>query len=152
MKKSAILLVMSVLMFLPSCMTTNTNVKNYDDLDGQEYYYAKGKQNYLFWGLMPLGKPNIQVPEDEPCQIRTTTTFVDGLVSDLTIGIFCMQSVRVLTKRQQPLQVGDKVKFYAGSKDLKGTMESIQDAKKGIVRTEDGKLKKVNLMDVVKLK
>ena len=152
MKKSAILLVMSVLMFLPSCMTTNTNVKNYDDLDGQEYYYAKGKQNYLFWGLLPLGKPNIQVPENEPCQIRTTTTFVDGLVSDLTIGIFSMQSVRILTKRQQPLQVGDKVKFYAGSKDLKGTMESIQDAKKGVVRTEDGKLKKVNLMDVIKLK
>ena len=152
MKKSAILLVLSVLMFLPSCMTTNTNVKNYDDLDGQEYYYAKGKQNYLFWGLLPLGKPNIQVPEDEPCQIRTTTTFVDGLVSDLTIGIFSMQSVRILTKRQQPLQVGDKVKFYAGSKDLKGTMESIQDAKKGVVRTEDGKLKKVNLMDVIKLK
>ena len=139
-------------MFLPSCMTTNTNVKNYDDLDGQEYYYAKGKQNYLFWGLLPLGKPNIQVPENEPCQIRTTTTFVDGLVSDLTIGIFSMQSVRILTKRQQPLQVGDKVKFYAGSKDLKGTMESIQDAKKGVVRTEDGKLKKVNLMDVIKLK
>ncbi len=152
MKKSAILLVLSVLMFLPSCMTTNTNVKNYDDLDGQEYYYAKGKQNYLFWGLLPLGKPNIQVPENEPCQIRTTTTFVDGLVSDLTIGIFSMQSVRILTKRQQPLQVGDKVKFYAGSKDLKGTMESIQDAKKGVVRTEDGKLKKVNLMDVIKLK
>ncbi len=151
MKKSALLLVLSVLMFLPSCMTTNTNVKNYDDLDGQEYYYAKGKQNYLFWGLLPLGKPNIQVPENEPCQIRTTTTFVDGLVSDLTIGIFSMQSVRVLTKRQQPLQVGDKVKFYAGSKDLKGTIESIKDAKKGIVRTEDGKLKKVNLMDVVKL-
>jgi hypothetical protein len=152
MKKSAILLVLSVLMFLPSCMTTNTNVKNYDDLDGQEYYYAKGKQNYLFWGLLPLGKPNIQVPENEPCQIRTTTTFVDGLVSDLTIGIFSMQSVRILTKRQQPLQVGDKVKFYAGSKDLKGTMESIQDAKKGVVRTEDGKLKKVKLMDVIKLK
>ena len=151
MKKSALLLVLSVLMFLPSCMTTNTNVKNYDDLDGQEYYYAKGKQNYLFWGLLPLGKPNIQVPEDEPCQIRTTTTFVDGLVSDLTIGIFSMQSVRVLTKRQQPLQVGDKVKFYAGSKDIKGTIESIQDAKKGVVRTEDGKSKKVNLMDVVKL-
>ena len=151
MKKSALLLVLSVLMFLPSCMTTNTNVKNYDDLDGQEYYYAKGKQNYLFWGLLPLGKPNIQVPENEPCQIRTTTTFVDGLVSDLTIGIFSMQSVRVLTKRQQPLQVGDKVKFYAGSKDLKGTIESIQDAKKGVVRTEDGKSKKVNLMDVVKL-
>ena len=150
MKKSAVLVIMSMLMLLPSCMTTNTNVKNYDDLDGQEYFYAKGKQNYLFWGLLPIGKPNIQVPENEPCQIRTTTTFVDGLVSDITAGIFCMQSVRVLTKRATPLNVGDNVKFYKGSKEVKGTLETIIDPQKGVVRTEDGKMKKVKLMDVVK--
>ena len=151
MKKSIILLVMSVLIFLPSCMTTRTNVKNYDDLSGQEYYFAKGKQNYLFWGLLPLGNPKVATPEEEACQVMTTTTFVDGLVSDITAGIFCMQSVRVLAKRAEPLNAGDQIKYYdAGSNLKKGTLESIVDTKKCLVRTEDGKLKKLKLMNVFK--
>ena len=150
MKKSVILLVLSMLIFLPSCMTTRTNVKNYEELSGQDYYFAKGKQNYLFWGLLPLGKPDVKTPEDEACQVMTTTTFVDGLGSDITAGIFCMQSVRVLAKRSEPLNAGDQIKYYAGSNIKNGTLESIIDAKTCLIRTEDGKVKKVKLVNVYK--
>ena len=144
------LLFLSMSMFLPSCMTTKTSVKNFDELSGQDYYYAKGKQGYLFWGLKPIGKPSVTVPVDEPCQVKTTTTFVDGLVSDLTLGIYCMQSVQIIAKRQAPLNVGDEIKYFKGPEVCKGTLESIENGKKCLVRTEDGKLKKMNLMDVFK--
>ena len=144
------MLFLSMLLFLPSCMITQTSVKNFDELSGQNYYYAKGKQNYLFWGLMPLEKPNITTPQDEPCQVRTQQTFVDGLVSTITAGIFSMQSVQIVAKRPEPLKVGDAVIYFKGPKACKGTLDSIIDSKKCIVRTEDGKLKKVNLMDVSK--
>ena len=150
MKKSSIVLFLSMLLFLPSCMTTQTSVRNFDEISGQDYYYAKGKQNYLFWGLMPLGKPNLSTPQVEPCQVRTEQSFVDGLVSTITAGIFCMQSVQIVAKRPEPLKIGDAIIFFKGPNACKGTLESIIDSKKCLVRTEDGKVKKVKLMDISK--
>ena len=150
MKKTSIVLVLSLLLFLPSCMITQTSVKNFDELSGQEYYYSKGKQNYLFWGLLPMGKPNVTTPQKEACQVRTKQSFVDGLVSTLTAGIFSMQSVDIVAKRPEALKAGDTIVYFKGLNAYKGTLESIIDSKKCIVRTEDGKLKKVKLMNVSK--
>lgn len=153
MKKSVMLLILSVVFLLPSCMVTKTNVKNYADLEGQEYYYAKGRHMYLFWGLLPVGKPAITQPvEIEPCQVRTSTEFVDGLVSTITGGIFSMQTVGVLAKRTEPLKVGDAVNYYKGEEVMKGKLETIIDNKKCIVLTADNKPKKMNLKNVWKAK
>jgi hypothetical protein len=46
-------------------------------------YDAKKKQWYLFWGLLPLNKVNSKdlANGSQNYTIRTTTTFVDGLIS-----------------------------------------------------------------------
>ena len=150
MKKSSYVLFLSMLFFLPSCMVTQTSVKNFDQLSGQEYYYAKGKQNYLFWGLLPIGKPNVSTPQEDACQVRTKQSFVDGLVSCLTAGIFSMQTVEIVAKRPEALKKGDIVTYFKGAKACKGTLEAIINSKKCTIRTEDGKLKKINMMNVTK--
>ena len=144
-------LLMTALMFLPSCMVTKTSVKNYDDASGQEYYYDKGRDMYLFWGLLPVGKPAIISPvETTPCQVRTRTDFVDGLVSLITGGIFSMQSVGVMVKRAEPLKEGDAVNYFKGENVEKGKLESIVDDKKCMVMTSNNKLKKMKLVNVWK--
>ena len=153
MKKSVLLLILSAVILLPSCMVTKTNVKNYADLEGQEYYHAKGRSMYLFWGLLPVGKPAITQPvEIEPCQVRTSTEFVDGLVSIITGGIFSMQTVGVMAKRSEPLNVGDEVCYYKGEEVQKGKLEAIIDGKKCLVLTADNKSKKMSLKNVWKAK
>lgn len=91
------LLVMSCLL-LPSCMTTKTSVGAYQEKQGKEYTYAKGKQFWLFWGIMPLGRTNVNTPGDGDCEITTKFTFGDVLISGLTGGIVTAYSIRVKAK------------------------------------------------------
>jgi len=148
MKKSIILLLLGVLTLMPSCLVTRTGVQTYNEVQGTPYLYAKGRQCYLFWGLLPLGWTSVATPADQPCQVRTRTGFVDGLVTTLTAGIFTMQQVRVYAKRPKPAQeafsTGDVVTVKAGGKYQKGTIDSIIDGENCIVKMENGKLKKIN--------
>ena len=83
---------------LSSCMTTRTSVGNYQEsrkAGMKTFTYAKGKQCYLFWGLVPLGRTNVATPPHGNCQIRTCYNFWDALVSALTAGIFEMQTITV---------------------------------------------------------
>lgn len=52
---------------LTSCMTTKTSVGAYRETQGNEYTYAKEKQIWLFWGLMPLGRTSVNTPSDGNC-------------------------------------------------------------------------------------
>ncbi|MCI7338377.1 MAG: hypothetical protein MSH41_07310 [Bacteroidales bacterium] len=63
---------LAVLTLLPSCMTTRTSVGSYRETEGDEYVYAKGKQCYLFWGLVPLGRTRVATPADDKQQQRQT--------------------------------------------------------------------------------
>jgi len=45
-----LIFVLIITLFMPSCMTTKTNVGAYKETEGNEYTYAKGKQIWLFWG------------------------------------------------------------------------------------------------------
>lgn len=85
-------------LMLSSCMTTRTSVGNYQEsrkAGMKTFTYAKGKQCYLFWGLVPLGRTNVATPPHGNCQIRTCYNFWDALVSALTAGIFEMQTITV---------------------------------------------------------
>lgn len=147
MKKLAMMMLLCILILMPSCMTTRTSVQNYKELQGQQYLYARGHQCYLFWGLLPLGRTAVATPAEQPCQVRTRFGFGDALVSFLTAGIFSMQQVRVYAKRmpehQDYFQVGDVVTYKAGGQYKKGTVDSIIDGEKCIVKQENGKLKKM---------
>lgn len=81
-------------------MTTKTNVGTYFEAQGSEYVYAKGKQVWLFWGLLPLGRTNVNTPSDGNCQVMTRFTFGDVLISFLTGGLVSTYTIKVKAKRQ----------------------------------------------------
>ena len=83
------------------CMSTRTSVANYQMTDGEEMCYSKGRQCYLFWGLVPLGRTRVATPPDGVCEVRTRYGFWDAFVSIITGGIFEMQQIRVYTKSRQ---------------------------------------------------
>ena len=100
---------LAVLTLLPSCMTTRTSVGSYRETEGDEYVYAKGKQCYLFWGLVPLGRTRVATPADGNCEVRTRYGFWDAFLSVITGGIFEMQSIRVYAKHlRKPAPSADK--------------------------------------------
>lgn len=106
MKRNLFLILLSVIL-LSSCMMTRTNVGTYRQMPGEEYTFSKGKQVYLFWGLLPLGYTNVATPDDGNCQIRTYHNFWDFLLSAVTAGIFDMQTIKVKAKR--PAQTGELI-------------------------------------------
>ena len=97
MKKLLLLLMVAVL--CPSCFSTRTSIGDYRIAtkadNSNAYTYAKVKQCYLFWGLIPLGHASVAVPRDGHCEVRTSFGFVDFLASILTAGIFSMQTIKV---------------------------------------------------------
>jgi hypothetical protein len=85
-------------------MTTKTNVGEYKELPGHEYTYAKGKQMWLFWGLVPLGRTNVNTPSDGNCEVITRFNFGDFLISALTVGILTSYSIKVKAKKKAATQ------------------------------------------------
>jgi hypothetical protein len=80
-------------------MTTKTPVGNYLETTGNEYTYDKGKQFWVFWGLVPIGRTHINTPSDGSCQVVTKFKFTDVLISGLTAGIVTSYSIKVEAKR-----------------------------------------------------
>lgn len=97
---------MACALLLPSCYGTRTSVGEYRELskNSSTYTYAKGKQCYLFWGLVPLGRTNVNTPGDGNCEIRTKHSFGDFLVSLITAGIFQMQTIKVMAPKNDNTQ------------------------------------------------
>lgn len=93
------ILLLVIVVMAPSCMTTRTSVGSFTETQGEMYKYAKGKQCYLFWGLIPLGRTTVATPAGQPCQVRTSFNFWDALLSTITGGIFSMQTIKVYAKR-----------------------------------------------------
>jgi hypothetical protein len=96
----SLLTVMILSTTLSSCLMTKTSVGAYKESWGNEYTYAKGKQLWLFWGIIPLGRTNINTPGDGNCEIITKFGFTDVLISGLTVGIITSYSIKVKAKKQ----------------------------------------------------
>jgi hypothetical protein len=94
------LLAITVSSTLTSCMTTKTSVGAYKETQGNEYTYAKGKQIWLFWGLMPLGRVSVNTPGDGNCEVITRFNVGDFLISGLTGGIVTTQTIKVNAKKK----------------------------------------------------
>lgn len=100
--KSLLTLLVITIILAPtfnSCMVTKTSVGEYTELTGQEYTYAKGKQLWLFWGIIPLGRTNVNTPKDGNCQVITKYNFGDFLITGLTGGILSSYSIKVQAKK-----------------------------------------------------
>jgi hypothetical protein len=85
---------------LSSCMTTKTSVGNFKEVQGKEYAYARGKQLWLFWGIVPLGRTDVKTPSDGNCQVVTRYNIEDFLISGITGGILSAQSIKVKAKKK----------------------------------------------------
>jgi hypothetical protein len=86
---------------LISCMTTKTPVGSFTETVGKEYTYAKGKQFWLFWGLVPIGRTNVNTPGDGNCEVVTKFNFGDVIISGLTGGIVTSHSIKVNAKKKE---------------------------------------------------
>jgi hypothetical protein len=86
---------------MSSCMVTKTPVGTYKQETGQVYRYAKGKQVWLFWGLIPCGRTSVATPTDGSCMVKTGYGFGDVLISVLTGGIVSTYSIKVYDKKQE---------------------------------------------------
>ncbi len=82
-----------------SCMTTKTSVGAFTETRGNEYTYAKGKQFWLFWGLVPIGRTSVNTPGDGNCEVVTRFNFGDILISGITGGILTSYSIKVIAKK-----------------------------------------------------
>ncbi len=85
--------------FLSSCMMTKTSVGAFRETKGNEYTYSKGKQWWLFWGIVPVGRTSLSTPTDGSCQVITRYNFVDFLISGLTAGILTTETIKVVAKK-----------------------------------------------------
>jgi hypothetical protein len=92
-------LAFSISLFFSSCLTTKTNVGQFKENDGATYQYSKGKQMWLFWGLMPLGRKNVNTPSSGDCQVTTRFTLGDALISGLTGGLLSSYTIKVDAKK-----------------------------------------------------
>ncbi|MBQ7388572.1 MAG: hypothetical protein IJW01_04310 [Paludibacteraceae bacterium] len=101
MNNKILIIALLMALILPSCMTTRTSVGSYRETEGKQYVYSRGKQCYLFWGLLPLGRTRVATPASGNCEVRTRYNFWDALVSTITGGIFQMQTIRVYAKKQK---------------------------------------------------
>lgn len=103
-KKTSVLMLLSMLTFIlftSSCMTTKTSVGEFRELQGSEYTYAKGKQLWLFWGVMPLGRTNVNTPGDGNCEVVTRFNIGDALITGLTGGIVSSYTIKVKAKKKE---------------------------------------------------
>jgi len=85
---------------LSSCMTTRTSVGEFRETEGRTYTYASGKQVWLFWGFLPLGRTNVNTPGHGNCEIITKHTFLDVMISTLTVGLVTSYTIKVRAKRE----------------------------------------------------
>ena len=84
---------------MSSCMITKTPVGNFREANGSTYTYAKGKQVWLFWNLIPLGRTSVATPTSGSCLVITKFNLIDILVSGLTAGIVDMETIKVEAKK-----------------------------------------------------
>jgi len=97
--KHLFILLFTASLVLSSCMTTKTTIGAFTEDQGREYIYDKGKQLWIFWGLMPIGRTDVSTPADGDCEVITHFTLTDALITGLTGGIVTSYSIKVKAKK-----------------------------------------------------
>jgi hypothetical protein len=97
---SSLLIAISITFLLSSCMTTRTSVGEFKEIQGTEYTYAKGKQFWLFWGIMPIGRTTVNTPGDGNCEVITRFRISDAIITGITGGLLTSYSIKVKAKKK----------------------------------------------------
>jgi len=93
------IMILVIAMLFTSCMTTKTTVGAFREAEGPEYTYAKSKQIWFFWGLLPLGRSDTPTPADGSCRIISRNNAVDILISTFTAGLVISRTIKVRAKK-----------------------------------------------------
>ena len=94
----------TALLMLSACRTTKTDVGQFRETPTEDYVYAKGKQVWLFWGLLPVGRTKVNTPSSGNCQVVTRTNLADFLISGITAGIVTTETIKIKAKRENAPQ------------------------------------------------
>ena len=98
-RKSLMLFAVAISLLFSSCFGTKTAVGHYREMvkieNTDTYNYSKGKQAYLFWGFLPMGRTQVATPPHGNCQVKTRVGFLDMLLTLVTGGLFSMQTIKV---------------------------------------------------------
>lgn len=108
MKTKLLILAMTLTICFSSCMTTRTYVGAYKETEGTEYTYSKGKQMWILWGIIPMGRTHVATPVNGNCEVATKLNFADGLISLLTAGIVSSYTIKITAKK--PIEQKSKKK------------------------------------------
>jgi hypothetical protein len=143
MKKTAIYIMLSIMLAttFTSCMVTKTNVGTFKEEQGKDYVYAKGKQVWFLWGLIPIGRTNVSTPADGSCQVITKYNFGDLLIFGLTAGVFKSYTIKIKAKQTSAslseqakqfttdFKVGDSVIVKSSGKIYEGEVIGLKEKK-----------------------
>ncbi len=100
--KQLLAITLSILLLTTSCMTHRHTVGDGPvGTKGKTQIYSRAKQGYLFWGLMPLGRPAPAAPSHGNYQIKTGLNIGDAILSTITFGILTFRTVRIITFKEQ---------------------------------------------------
>ena len=80
---------------ISGCATVTISPKDQAKLESTPDY--ENSLDFFFWGLAPA-ENEVAVDEicgSEPRQMQAQTTFVDGLIGGLTLGIYAPRTVKV---------------------------------------------------------
>lgn len=92
--------ILIVSIVLSSCMTTKTSTGSYMLDKGETSTYARTKQVWLCWGVIPVGRSNVKTPVDKDFQLITRYNLIDFLAFGITGGFVKSYSIIVKTKNK----------------------------------------------------
>ncbi len=94
----------AIITSLSSCMTTKTSIGAYETTKGEESTYSRGKQAWFLWGIVPLGRTNVETPPDGNCKLTTRRNVEDIFISIITLGLVQLYSIKIETKTLPPIK------------------------------------------------
>lgn len=134
--------IICILTFLASsCMTHRHTVGDGPvGARGKTNVHSRAKQAYIFWGIVPLGRPEPNRPEHGNYQIKTGFNVGDAILNTLTFGIVTFRTIRILVHKEEKVydkdyQDGGKISFQKGKDSFVGEVIEL-DKDKGKVRVQ----------------
>lgn len=96
MKRLFLLAIIASMFLFESCLVHRHTVGDGPVGDApRTEVYARAKQLYLFWGLVPLGHTQCATPKDGDYQIKTSHNIADAIITGITGGIVSIRTVKV---------------------------------------------------------
>ena len=77
--------------------------------------FSMAKQRYILFGLVRINNPAVKAPPlGVGYEIKSGFTFVDGLLTLITVGIYGQRTVKVLIERTVERDIKEKKEMQTG--------------------------------------